>query len=153
VNRWPRAEFCGEVVMSPTRITLGFRVVENPATDASVMHAGLNNTVLVDIDGSFTGHSGGATIVPYNHELVEGDTRAIFYPDMSAYVVPKSAYRQLYFESQDPDRYMRRVQVRSDIRHLLTTTSYPTVFTDLTHCEERVCSIAVTWMHVAVSNY
>jgi hypothetical protein len=122
------AKICDEVVEKFTKITLGFQVIGNPGTSASVMHAGLNNTVLVDIDGSFTGHSGGATIVPYNHELVEGDTRAIFYPGMSAYVVHGSAYRQLYFESQDPDRYMRRVQVRSEKGYMPSATSYLTVF-------------------------
>ena len=29
---------------------------------------------------------------------------------MISYVVPGGQYRQLYFESMDPDRYTRRVQ-------------------------------------------
>lgn len=89
-------------------------------------HAGLNNTVLVDEDGSFTGYGGGATIVPYNHDLVSGDTRAVYFPDMLAYIVPGGEYRQLYFESQDPDRYSRRIQVR-------ITYPYVTLRTHLIH--------------------
>jgi hypothetical protein len=71
---------------------------------------GLNNTLLVDQDGSLTGHSSGATLLPLDPNLVINDARATAKTDMISYVVPGGQYRQLYFESMDPDRYTRRVQ-------------------------------------------
>ena len=38
---------------------------------------GLNNTVLVDVDGSLTGHSEGASLLPLDPNLVIGDDRAM----------------------------------------------------------------------------
>jgi hypothetical protein len=54
---------------------------------------GLNNTVLVDQDGSLTENSGGATILPLDPRLVVGDKRAVAIPEMHAYVVPGGQYR------------------------------------------------------------
>jgi hypothetical protein len=71
---------------------------------------GLNNTVLVDTDGSLTGHSSGATLLPLDMQLVAGDSRAIAEADMLSYVVPGGQHRELMFESLDADRYTRRVQ-------------------------------------------
>lgn len=54
---------------------------------------GLNNTMLVDEDGSLTGYPGGASLLPLDPQLVVGDTRAVAVPDMIAYVVPGGQYR------------------------------------------------------------
>lgn len=54
---------------------------------------GLNNTVLVDEDGSLTGHSEGASVIPLDPQLVLGDTRAQAMVNMTSYVVPGSKYR------------------------------------------------------------
>jgi hypothetical protein len=54
---------------------------------------GLNNTMLVDEDGSLTGYSGGACLLPLDPQLVVGDKRAVAVPDMLAYVVPGGQYR------------------------------------------------------------
>ena len=54
---------------------------------------GLNNTLLVDEDGSLTGHAGGASLLPLDPQLVVDDSRAIATPDMISYVVPGGQYR------------------------------------------------------------
>ena len=54
---------------------------------------GLNNTLLVDEDGSLTGHPGGASLLPLDPQLVVGDTRALAQNAMLSYVVPGGQYR------------------------------------------------------------
>lgn len=54
---------------------------------------GLNNTLLVDEDGSLTGNNGGASLLPFDPQLVVDDTRAVAMPDMLSYVVPGGQYR------------------------------------------------------------
>ena len=69
---------------------------------------GLNHAVLVDTDGSLVGSP--ASVVRGDDNLVIGDTRSSYNALMDAYVIPGGSYRELYFESLDPDRKSRRVQ-------------------------------------------
>ena len=69
---------------------------------------GLSHAVLVDTDGSLTGAP--ASVVRGDTALVTGDSRAVYNELMDAIVVTGGSYRELYFESLDPDRMSRRVQ-------------------------------------------
>lgn len=72
-----------------------------PSDPAKVNHedcvdfvcTGLNNTMLVDEDGSFTSTPEGATLLPLDPKLVQGDIRAQAIVNMTSYVVPGGKYR------------------------------------------------------------
>lgn len=69
---------------------------------------GLNHAVLVDTDGSLMGSP--ASVIRGDPALAVNDTRTRYSAQMDAIVVTGGSYRELYFESLDPDRKSRRVQ-------------------------------------------
>eukprot|EP00892_Ulva_mutabilis_P008257 jgi/Ulvmu1/5803/UM025_0058.1 len=69
---------------------------------------GLSHSVLVDTDGSLMGAP--ASVIRGDTSLAINDTRAVSSQLMDAIIVSGGAYRELYFESMDPDRKTRRVQ-------------------------------------------
>lgn len=74
---------------------------------------GLNHAVLVDTDGSLTGSPASVICGSTDSEAfprTSFDPRGSYNSGMDAYVVPGANYRQVYFESLDPDRRTRRVQ-------------------------------------------
>lgn len=76
-------------------------------SNCGVLFAGLLNFVVEDADGSILGDKG--QIVSSNSMAIGQDSRCSFNNEWNSYACIGTSYAILNFESQDVDRYSRRV--------------------------------------------